>query len=142
MMDVNLNIVNEIFYDFDQEEVSLIALINDGEYEGLPEEMEEELKAYKEFTIDPNKVLSVRIVATEEGVVKGIVLNPVRLFYELDTEEDKRKILPEEFNIATLYTNDEGEIIVGSLLEVLEAWMLRHDLRREYEKYTKEDEEK
>lgn len=57
-MDVNLNIINEIFYDFDQEEVSLIALINDGEYEGLPEEMEEELKAYKEFTIDPNKVLS------------------------------------------------------------------------------------
>lgn len=140
-MDVCMNIIDDILYDFTQEEVSLIALINGGDFEGLPEEVEEELKAYKEFTIHPDKVLSVRIAATEEGVVKGLVLKPVRLFQELEFEEDKKKILPEEFNIATFYEDEYGDFLIGSLVEVLDRWIVDHDIRNEYEKYVEEDED-
>ena len=140
-MDTYLNTINDIFYDFTEEEVSLVALINHGDFEVLPEEVKEELKAYKEFQVDPEKVLSVRIIATEEDTLKGLVLSPVHLFYEIDGIEDKKKIIPEEYNIASLYIDEEGDFLIGSLIEVLEEWIFKHDLRVEYEKYLDEKDE-
>lgn len=140
-MDMCLNVIDSIFFDFDKAETSMILLVNGGEYGEISTGSGDDFEEYQEFQLKNEKVLSARVFTTESGTLKGLVIHPVRRYYELNSEGDRKKILPKELNIATMMIQENGKIFVGSFIEVLDQWIDDQGLRIEYERYIDDIEE-